>query len=199
MDVFSKNYGRVEAIVGPMYAGKTEELVRRATRETFANRKVLLCTKDTRHGAGRMVSHAGREMQSCYVEDATEILAKDLSSISVVGVDEGQFFGPHLKRVCLELAGNGKRIIVAGLDMDYLETPFENMAMVMAVAEFVTKLTAICVGCGEPATRSHRKVRSTGRYLEGAADTYEALCRPCFLERANAEGTLQQPDRASDG
>lgn len=177
--------GFVEVVVGPMYSGKTEELVRRMVRRVYGKQNVLLCTKDTRYGHGVTVSHAGRKMESCYVEKAEDILALDLSNVSVIGIDEGQFFGPRLMEVCLELSYRGKIVYVAALDMDYLEKPFENVAYLMAVAESVTKLAAVCVLCGKDATRSHRKIRSTERVLEGDSESYEALCRPCYLESSS--------------
>lgn len=176
-----------------MYSGKTDELVRRAVRATYATQGVLVCTKDTRYGRGRMVTHSGRELESCYMDMAENVYELDLSGISVVCFDEAQFFGPNLKDVCLKLAAT-KRIIVAGLDMDYLGIPFENMASLMGVAEYVSKLTAICVTCGAPATRSHRKSLSTDRVLEGDMESYEALCRPCYMETLDGTRKVQQPD-----
>ena len=183
MDVSAKARGRIETICGPMYAGKSEELVRRLTRWTYSKQNVLLCTKDTRHGPGNLVTHAGRAMTSCYLDSADELLSRDLSTVTVIGIDEGQFCGDTLVQVCLDLAALHKIVIVSGLDMDYLERPFENMSLLMGVAESVTKLTAVCMICGDPATRSHRTIRSTDRYLEGDKESYEALCRPCFLDR----------------
>jgi len=159
-------------------------------RRVYGKQNVLLCTKDTRYGHGQTVSHAGRRMESVYVGQAEDLLAMDLSNVSVIGIDEGQFFGPRLSEVCLKLSSMGKKIYVAALDMDYLESPFENVANLMAVAEHVTKLAAVCVQCGKDATRSHRIVRSTERVLEGDEESYEALCRPCYLE-VTGEGKVQ--------
>mgnify|MGYP003393613646 CR=1 FL=1 len=175
--------GNISVICGPMYSGKSELLVQKVKRWTYAKHPVLLCTKDTRHGPGNLVTHDGRSMTSCYLESADELLGRDLSTVTVVGIDEGQFCGDSLVQVCLDLSAKHKIVIVSGLDMDYLERPFENMALLMGVAESVTKLTAVCMTCGDPATRSHRIICSTDRYLEGDKESYEALCRPCFLDR----------------
>ena len=174
--------GVIEVIVGPMYAGKSEELVRRARRSLYSRQGVLICSKDTRWGRGNLVTHGGQKAESTYMESADELLAADISKYSVICVDEGQFFGPNLKDVCISLASQGKKVIVAGLDMDYLEAPFENMSFLMGVAEHVTKLTAVCE-CGRDATRTHRKIKDDRRVLEGADAEYEPLCRRCYIRK----------------
>lgn len=180
MDTYLPGHGRVEVICGPMYAGKSEELHRRLRRALYARQGVLVLTKDTRYGKGTFRTHNGREMEARHVDSADDILEMSITA-QVVAIDEGQFFGPRLADVCADLADRGIRVIVAGLDMDFAEDPFENMAHLMGIAEEVMKLSAVC-HCGMPATRSHRKVESKERILEGDEDEYEPLCRKHYRE-----------------
>jgi len=186
MDASPSRQGRIEVVCGPMFAGKSEELHRRLRRALYAKQHVLLVTRDTRHGKGVFVTHDGRELESRYVETAEDIfplICDNSINVQVLGIDEGQFFGDGLKDACSNLAGLGVRVIVSGLDMDFQETPFQNMASLMGVAEEVDKLTAICVECGAKATRSYRKVASKERVLEGAGDEYDPLCRACYVSK----------------
>ena len=183
MDVFPSGQGRIEVITGPMFAGKSEELHRRLRRALYANQKVFLATRDTRYGEGVSTTHNGKNMKAHYCatwEDLEALLGDPKVDRHVVGLDEGQFWGDQLASVCLSLASRNVRVIVSGLDMDFQETPFQNMALLMGVAEYVDKLTAICLSCGDPATRSFRKVEATERVLEGASEYYVPFCRVCY-------------------
>jgi thymidine kinase len=173
--------GWIEVVCGCMFSGKTEELIRRARRAEIAKQKVAIFKPriDNRYSAEHIVSHSEQSLTSQVVDDATEIL-KLCGDAQVVGVDEGQFFKGNLVDVCEELANQGKRVIVAGLDQDYRGKPFEPMPQLLAVAEYITKTLAICVVCGNPADRTQRKTHNADRVLVGAKDIYEARCRHCF-------------------
>ncbi|HEY4612330.1 MAG TPA: thymidine kinase [Bacteroidota bacterium] len=176
-----RNTGWIEVICGCMFSGKTEELIRRLRRAEIAKQKVAIFKPkvDTRYSAEHIVSHSEQALTSQVVEDASEILNK-ASSAQVIGIDEGQFFKGDLVRVCEQLADQGKRVIVAGLDQDYRGKPFEPMPQLLAVAEYITKTLAICMVCGNPADRTQRKTHQQDRVLLGAKDIYEARCRHCF-------------------
>lgn len=173
------HYGWVEVICGCMFSGKTEELIRRMTRAQIARQKlqVFKPAVDTRYGEKVVASHNSNAIQSLPVENSHEILAHLDDSTRVVGIDEAQFFDRGLLDVVERLAKRGIRVVVAGLDMDYLGRPFGPMPELLAIAEQVTKLSAICVVCGAPATRSQRVVGSEETVLLGAHDSYEARCR----------------------
>jgi thymidine kinase len=173
--------GSIEVIVGSMYSGKTEELIRRLRRAQIARQKVEIFKPaiDRRYAADAIVSHSDLRIPSRAVRDAGEIL-RYAHEAEVIGIDEGQFLGPELVRVCERLARRGKRVIVAGLDQDYAGRPFEPMPQLLAIAEYITKTLAICVVCGSPANRTYRKVRRGGRVVVGGADLYEARCRRCY-------------------
>ena len=173
--------GWIEVIVGSMYSGKTEELIRRLRRALIARQKVEIFKPalDDRYGRDQIVSHSELRIPSRAVKNAREVL-RYAHEAQVIGIDEGQFLGPELVKVCERLARSGKRVIVAGLDQDYRGRPFEPMPQLLAVAEYITKTLAICMVCGNPANRSFRKKRRTGRVLVGGADLYEARCRRCF-------------------
>jgi thymidine kinase len=173
--------GWIEVIVGSMYSGKTEELIRRLRRAQIARQKVEIFKPaiDDRFGRDAIVSHSELRIPSRGIRDAKEVL-RYAHEAQVIGIDEGQFLGPDLVRVCERLARRGKRVIVAGLDQDYRGRPFDPMPQLLAVAEYITKTLAICVVCGNPANRSYRTKRRTGRVLVGGADLYEARCRRCF-------------------
>jgi len=164
-----------------MFSGKTEELIRRLRRAQIARQQVAIFKPkvDTRYSTDHIVSHSEARLQSTVVSDPEEILglARDAQ---VVGIDEGQFFSPALVRVANELANQGKRVVIAGLDQDYRGIPFEPMPQLLAIAEYITKTLAICVVCGNPADRTQRIAASTERVLVGAMDSYEARCRRCF-------------------
>ena len=173
--------GWIEAIVGSMYSGKTEELIRRLRRAQIARQRVEIFKPaiDDRFAADAIVSHSELRIPSRAVKTAREIL-RHAHEAEVIGIDEGQFLGPGLIAVCQQLARQGKRVIVAGLDQDYLGRPFEPMPELLAIAEYITKTLAICMVCGAPANRTYRKVSRGGRVVVGGSDLYEARCRRCF-------------------
>ena len=175
------NSGWIEVIVGSMYSGKTEELIRRLRRAQIARQRVAIFKPaiDDRFGRDQLVSHSEIRIPSRAVKTAKDVL-RHAHEAQVIGIDEGQFLGPDLVKVCERLARRGKRVIVAGLDQDYLGKPFEPMPQLLAIAEYITKTLAICVVCGNPANRSYRKKRRTARVVVGGADLYEARCRRCF-------------------
>src|SRR5258706_8851123 len=173
--------GWIEVIVGSMYSGKTEELIRRLRRAQIARQKVEIFKPaiDDRYARDAIVSHSELRIPSRAVKTAQEVL-RHAHEAQVIGIDEGQFLGPELVKVCERLARRGKRVIVAGLDQDYAGRPFEPMPQLLAVAEYITKTLAICVVCGSPANRTYRKVQRGGRVVVGGAEIYEARCRRCF-------------------
>jgi thymidine kinase len=176
-----KNVGWIEVIAGCMFSGKTEELIRRIRRAQIAKQQVAIFKPkvDTRYSSDHIVSHSEARLLSTVVERSSEILqiAKDAQ---VVGIDEGQFFDMGIVEVAEQLANQGKRVIIAGLDQDYRGKPFEPMPQLLAVAEYITKTLAICMVCGNPADRTQRTTASNERVLVGAKDSYEARCRRCF-------------------
>jgi thymidine kinase len=173
--------GWIEVIVGSMYSGKTEELIRRLRRAQIARQRVEIFKPmiDDRFGRDHIVSHSELRIPSRAVKTAKEIL-RHADEAQVIGIDEGQFLGSDLVPVVEALARKGKRVIVAGLDQDYRARPFEPMPQLLAIAEYITKTLAICVVCGAPANRTYRKVKRAGRVVVGGADLYEARCRRCF-------------------
>jgi len=174
------NTGWIEVIAGCMFSGKTEELIRRLKRAKIAKQNVVIFKSeiDNRYSENEIVSHSELSMPSKIVNSAKEIyeLSKDAQ---VVGIDEVQFFDNEIVNVVNKLADEGKRVIVAGLDMDYKGIPFEPMPQLMAIAEYVTKTLAICVVCGNPADRTQRNIKSSEKVLVGASGMYEARCRKC--------------------
>jgi thymidine kinase len=173
--------GWVEVICGSMFSGKTEELIRRLRRAQFAKQKVEIFKPllDTRYHEIKVVSHQGSEIHSTPVPSSANILLL-AADVDVVGIDEAQFFDKGLPAVCNQLASRGIRVIAAGLDLDYTGKPFGPMPELMACAEYVTKVHAICLSCGELAYVSHRKTEHENLVLLGETDTYEPLCRNCF-------------------
>jgi thymidine kinase len=173
------HYGWVEVICGCMFSGKTEELIRRMNRAHIARQKVQIFkpTIDDRYGKEFVASHNANRVESIPVLNSHEILARLDDATRIVGIDEAQFFDKAIVDVAERLAKRGLRVVVAGLDMDYRGQPFGPMPELMAIAEQVTKLTAICVVCGAPATRSQRIAASQDQVLVGAHDAYEARCR----------------------
>ncbi|TDE11991.1 thymidine kinase [Dyadobacter psychrotolerans] len=173
--------GWVEVICGSMFSGKTEELIRRLNRAKIARQKIQIFKPalDQRYHVENIVSHNDNYIRSTPVSSSAQILelAEDCE---VVGIDEVQFFDENIVGVVDGLANSGKRVIVAGLDMDYLGKPFGCMPQLMAIAEFVTKVHAICMVCGEVASHSYRLSESNERVLLGETDLYEARCRRCF-------------------
>ena len=173
--------GWIEVIVGSMYSGKTEELIRRLRRAQIARQKVEIFKPaiDDRYAQDHIVSHSELRIPSRAVKSAAEVL-RYAHEAQVIGIDEGQFLGRELVPVVEALARKGKRVIVAGLDQDYAGRPFEPMPELLAVAEYITKTLAICMVCGAPANRTYRKVKRAGRVVVGGAEIYEARCRRCY-------------------
>lgn len=173
--------GWVEVICGSMFSGKTEELIRRLKRAQFAKQKVEIFKPkiDTRYHELKVVSHNGIEIMSTPVPSSSNILLL-ATDVDVVGIDEAQFFDEDLPYVCNELAKRGIRVIAAGLDLDYRGNPFGPMPVLLASAEYVTKVHAICMKCGELAYVSHRITKEESLVLLGETDSYEPLCRGCF-------------------
>jgi len=184
MDVQQPNppHGWIEVVTGSMFSGKSEELIRRLRRAQIARQKVQIFKPDidNRYTNGHIVSHSDMRIPSQDVRSSEELLQLVDDDTEVVGIDEGQFFDANLPAVCNSLADRGKRVIVAGLDQDYLGRPFEPMPQLLAIAEYITKTLAICVVCGNPANHTQRLVASTDRVLVGASGVYEARCRRCF-------------------
>ena len=172
--------GWIEVICGSMFSGKTEELIRRLKRVKIANLKVEIFKPkiDTRYDETKIVSHDTNTINSTPVENSAAILlmAKD---VDVVGIDEAQFFDEGIIDVCEQLASKGIRVIVAGLDMDYMGQPFGQMPNLLAVADYIDKLHAICMECGNIAHVSYRKTAQSGQVLLGEKDIYEPRCRIC--------------------
>lgn len=177
----AKKAGWIEVICGSMFSGKTEELIRRLKRAQFANQKVEIFKPalDVRYSKEEVVSHDAHAIPSTPVETADSILLLT-GDVEVVGIDEAQFFDENIVGVCQQLANKGIRVICAGLDMDYLGKPFGPMPALMAVAEYVTKVHAICVRCGNLAHHSHRIAAGDKLVMLGEKDTYEPICRHCF-------------------
>lgn len=180
--------GWIEVICGSMFSGKTEELLRRLNRAYIARQKVEIFKPaiDTRYHEENVVSHNANSIRSTPVQFANDILLLAGTS-EVVGIDEAQFFDEQVVEVCQSLANSGKRIIVAGLDMDFSGKPFGPMPSLMAIAEYVTKVHAICVKCGDIANYSYRKAGGERKVVLGEKDTYEARCRRCFVKGPEAE------------
>jgi thymidine kinase len=174
--------GWIEVIGGSMFSGKTEELIRRLKRVRIANLKLAIFKPeiDTRYNEKKIVSHDTNSIDSIPVKSSLDILelAKD---VDVVGIDEAQFFDEHIIEVCEKLALRGIRVIVAGLDMDYLGKPFGQMPNLFAIADYITKLHAICVKCGQIANVSYRIVKNENQILLGEKDAYEPRCRTCAV------------------
>ena len=173
--------GWIEVICGSMFSGKTEELIRRLKRAKIANLKVEIFKPavDTRYHEQKIVSHDENAIQSTPVETSTSILLM-AGEVNVIGIDEAQFFDDQLPEVCDQLAIRGVRVIVAGLDMDYRAKPFGQMPNLLARAEYITKLHAICVKCGNIANYSYRKNPESTQILLGEKDLYEPRCRHCY-------------------
>ena len=178
-----KRKGWIEVICGSMFSGKTEELIRRIRRAQIAKQKVEIFKPalDKRYHAQDIVSHDAHTIQSTPVEASSQILLL-AGAVDVIGIDEAQFFDDELSNVCEALANRGIRIIVAGLDMDYLGKPFGPLPQLLSVAEYVTKVHAICIRCGDLAHYSFRTTENSSRIMLGEKESYLPLCRSCFLE-----------------
>jgi len=189
MDVVRQpTQGWIEVIVGCMFSGKSEELIRRLRRAQIARQRVQTFkpTIDTRFSAQDIVSHSEMRIESAVVATSRMLLERVEPDTEVIGIDEGQFFDLELPMICNTLADRGKRVIVAGLDQDYLGKPFEPMPQLLAIAEYITKTHAICMKCGQPANYTQRTFDSEERVAVGGGDMYEARCRKCFVPHTDA-------------
>ena len=184
--------GWIEVITGSMFSGKTEELIRRLKRAQIAQQKVAIFKPelDKRYSEKEIVSHDASSIASIPIKKPEQIFDY-AQEAEVIGIDEAQFFDDSIVQVCNQLANQGKRVIVAGLDMDYLGNPFGPMPALMAIAEYVTKVHAICIKCGNLAHYSHRITQSDSLIDIGEKDKYEPLCRACYLEAISQENKEQ--------
>ncbi|WP_330586273.1 thymidine kinase [Romboutsia sp. CE17] len=183
------NHGYIEAVIGPMYSGKSEELIRRLKRARIAKQNVLVFKPkiDDRYSKEDVVSHSGDSIDAIPIENPSEIYDYIDNKVQVVGIDEVQFFDEKIVDIAVDLANKGIRVIAAGLDMDFKGEPFGPTPKLLAVAEFVDKIQAVCSVCGQPATRSQRLIDGKpARYDDpiiqvGAVESYEARCRKCHV------------------
>ena len=184
----AKKAGSIEVICGSMFSGKTEELIRRLKRAQFAKQTVEIYKPciDVRYSDVEVVSHDLHSLKSTPITDASFMLEIP-EDIQVVGIDEAQFFGENIVDVCQTLANRGVRVIIAGLDTDVLGKPFGPMPALMAIAEDVQKVHAICVKCGNLANHSHRLSKSEDLVVLGEKDIYEPLCRECYNKALEEE------------
>jgi len=196
--MYERSRGHVEVITGGMFSGKSEELVRRLRRATIARQRVQVFKPltDTRHDPERLVTRDNRELDAHTVADSAELLGRLGSDVQVVGIDEAQFFDAGIVEPVEELADRGIRVIVAGLDLDYLRRPFGPLPEILALAEFVDKMHAVCVRCGGTAHYSQRIAGGGEQVQVGDADVYEARCRHCY--EAFAAGEESEADEAAE-
>lgn len=188
-----KDHGWIEVVVGPMYSGKSEELIRRIKRAKIAKQKVQVFKPeiDNRYSKNNVVSHNGDKMGAVPVKSSSELLERVQDDTEVIGVDEVQFFDDGIVEVLTKLADNNRRVICAGLDMDFRGEPFGPISRIMSIAEFADKIQAICIVCGNPATRTQRLINgkpanySDPIVLIGATESYEARCRKCHIVPRN--------------
>ncbi len=183
LPVENRHYGWIEVICGSMFSGKTEELIRRLKRVEFANQSLMLVKPvvDDRYHKKNVVSHQGRSFDAESVSKSEEIIER-WTNERVVAIDEAQFFDEKLPEVASKLASKGVRVIIAGLDMDFKGVPFGPMPQLLCIAEYVTKVHAICVSCGNLAQFSHRLNQKEEQVLVGAAQEYRPLCRHCYTQ-----------------
>jgi thymidine kinase len=188
----AKKAGSIEVICGSMFSGKTEELIRRMKRAQFAklNIKIFKPCIDVRYSEEDVVSHDAHSIPSTPI-DAPAKMLEMIGQVDVIGIDEAQFFDDGLVEVCNQLANNGVRVIIAGLDMDFKGIPFGPMPALCAIADEVTKVHAICVRCGNLAYVSHRTTKNDKRVLLGEKDTYEPLCRECYRKALEEEDMVK--------
>lgn len=179
-----KKVGSIEVVCGSMFSGKTEELIRRLKRARIAKQNVQIFkpSVDVRYSETDVVSHDDTAIPSTPIDSSNSLLLLVDDNVDVVGIDEAQFIDNDLANVCVELANNGARVIVAGLDMDFKGVPFGPVPALCAVADYVTKVHAICMKCGSPAVFSHRLVADERRVMLGETQEYEPLCRGCYLK-----------------
>jgi thymidine kinase len=185
-NISGQRRGWIEMICGSMFSGKTEELIRRMKRASIANLKIEIFKPaiDNRYDAVNVVSHDENVIKSQPVQHSQNILIL-AQHVDVVGIDEAQFFDDSIVQVCVQLALNGVRVIAAGLDMDYLGNPFGPVPKLLAIADYITKLHAICVHCGNIASMSYRKTKQSGQVVIGEMDIYEPRCRVCYAKGDN--------------
>lgn len=199
MDFVHGNLGWIEAICGPMFSGKSEELMRRLRRAMIARKRVQVFKPalDDRYSADEIVSHGDVRMPSLVISGPSEIVARLDWRTQVVGIDEANFFGQSLVEIAGQLADSGKQVIIAGLDTDYMGRPFPPMPDLLTLAESITKMLAICMRCGNPAKHTQRLVESNDLIVVGATGMYEARCRRCFEpgvpKQASLEFALAKP------
>lgn len=189
--------GWLEVICGPMFSGKTEELIRRLKRAQYARQQVQIFKPaiDDRYDSESIVSHNQSALPSVAVGSVDEIRQALEPKLDVIGIDEVQFFGPEVVDFCQEMADQGRRVIVAGLDQDWQGEPFGPMPRLLSVAEYITKLLAICVRCGNPANRSYRLASDPQQVLVGTSQQYEARCRRCVRK---GHGGTERPLEGHD-
>jgi thymidine kinase len=189
---FPKEVGWIEVICGSMFSGKTQELIRRIRLAKIAKQKVQVFNSalDTRYGQNHIISHDQMKIPCYAVKNSKDILKLVDKDTHVVGIDELHFFNDDIADVCQTLAKNKKRVIAAGLDTDYKGIPFENVAELLALAEYVTKNLAICVKCGNPANHTQILQESASRIDVGAGEKYEARCRRCFKPHADIPSNI---------
>jgi len=182
MDFLVNNTGWIEVICGPMFSGKSEELIRRLRRARIARRRIQVFKPaiDLRYSPDEIVSHTDTRLKAEVVNSGAEILSRLDWRTQVVGVDEANFMGPDMVDIAQQLADSGKQVVVAGLDTDYLGRPFAPIPDLLAQAESITKMLAICMRCGNPAKHTQRLVESEDLIMVGASGLYEARCRRCF-------------------
>ncbi|MBI4041252.1 MAG: thymidine kinase [Deltaproteobacteria bacterium] len=197
MNVIRAQSGWIEVICGSMFSGKTEELIRRLRRAQIAKQEVQIFKPiiDARYSLDHIASHSDQKLKAQVVRSAKDILEAISAKTQVVGIDEAQFFNLDLVDACQTLADRGLRVIVAGLDQDYRGLPFEPIPQLLAIAEYITKNNAICVVCGNPASRSQRIIADEERVVVGAQDAYEARCRVCFDPELNDKNTKTKKDK----
>jgi thymidine kinase len=189
MNAMRGNLGWIEVVCGPMFSGKSEELIRRLRRAEIARQRVQIFKPviDQRYSSDHIVSHDDTRIRSVGVSNAAEVEAKLDLRTEVIGIDEAQFLGEAMVEFVVRLADMGKRVIIAGLDTDYLGRPFHPMPELLAVADEITKTLAICMQCGNPAKHTQRLIASEDLIVVGAAGMYEARCRRCFEPNLAAE------------
>jgi len=181
MTLTPQNSGWIEVICGPMFSGKTEELIRRLVRAQIAKQRVSIFKPgtDNRYSEDFIVSHNQRKIKSIMVNSSKKIL-DFIEKSDVFGIDEAQFFDDDIVDVCREIARSGKRVVIAGLEKDFMAKPFGSMPELLIDAEYITKVNAICMICGDPANFSQRISSETNQVVVGETDKYEARCRKCF-------------------
>jgi thymidine kinase len=198
MDIVTGNLGWIEAICGPMFSGKSEELMRRLRRAMIARKRVQVFKPaiDQRYSMDEIVSHNDLRMKSQVIQRASEILPLIDPRTDVVGIDEANFFGPDLVEIATQLADGGKQVMIAGLDTDYMGRPFPPMPDLLTLAESITKTLAICMRCGNPAKHTQRLVESNDLIVVGAGGMYEARCRRCFEPGVPKQALLEFTPKA---